>query len=68
VHVSVTVGTGDAFTAALVYHYLRHASVSTLNEAANRMGAWVASETGATPAPDEFHLEKVRPAIGVEEF
>lgn len=68
VHVADTVGAGDAFTAALVYHYLRHASVSTLNEAANRMGAWVASETGATPAPDEFHLEKVRSAIGVEEF
>ncbi len=68
VHVADTVGAGDAFTAALVYHYLRRASVSTLNEAANRMGAWVASETGATPAPDEFHLEKVRSAIGVEEF
>ncbi len=68
VHVADTVGAGDAFTAALVYHYLRRASVSTLNEAANRMGAWVASEAGATPAPDEFHLEKVRSAIGVEEF
>jgi fructokinase len=68
VHVADTVGAGDAFTAALVYHYLRHASVSTLNEAANRMGAWVASQTGATPAPNEFHLEKVRSAIGVEEF
>lgn len=68
VHVADTVGAGDAFTAALVYHYLRGASVSTLNEAANRMGAWVASETGATPARDEFHLEKVRSAVGVEEF
>ena len=68
VHVADTVGAGDAFTAALVYHYLRGASVSTLNEAANRMGAWVASETGATPARDEYHLEKVRSAVGVEEF
>jgi len=68
VHVADTVGAGDAFTAALVYHYLRGASVSTLNAAANRMGAWVASQTGATPAPDEFHLEKVRSAVGVEEF
>jgi fructokinase len=68
VHVADTVGAGDAFTAALVYHYLRHASVSTLNEAANRMGAWVASQSGATPAPDEFRLEKVRSAVGVEEF
>lgn len=68
VHVADTVGAGDAFTAALVYHYLRGASVTTLNEAANRMGAWVASEVGATPARDEYHLEKVRSAVGVEEI
>jgi fructokinase len=68
VHVADTVGAGDAFTAALVYHYLRNASIFTLNEAANRMGSWVASQTGATPAPDEFHLEKVRNAIGAEEY
>lgn len=67
VYVADTVGAGDAFTAALVYHYLRHASISTLNEAANRMGAWVASQTGATPATDEIQLEKVRNAIAVEE-
>lgn len=68
VHVADTVGSGDAFTAALVYHYLRGASIATMNEAANRMGSWVATQTGATPAPDEFHLEKVRSAIGVAEF
>jgi fructokinase len=68
VHVADTVGAGDAFTAALVYHYLRGASASTLNEAANRMGAWVASQTGATPPRDEFHLEKVRSAVAVEEI
>jgi sugar/nucleoside kinase (ribokinase family) len=62
------VGSGDAFTAALVYHYLRHASVPTLNEAANRMGAWVAGQVGATPARDEFRLEKVRSAVTVEEI
>jgi fructokinase len=68
VHVADTVGAGDAFTAALVYHYLRSASVATLNEAANRMGAWVASQVGATPPRDEFHLEKVRSAVAVEEI
>jgi fructokinase len=68
VHVADTVGAGDAFTAALVYHYLRGTSVATLNEAANRMGSWVASQTGATPPRDEFHLEKVRSAVAVEEF
>jgi len=68
VHVADTVGAGDAFNAALVYHYLRTASLSTLNEAANRMGSWVASQIGATPPRDEFYLEKVRSAVGAEEF
>ena len=68
VHVADTVGAGDAYTAALVYHYLRNASVSTMNEAANRMGSWVASQTGATPPRDEFHLEKVRSAVAQEEI
>ena len=50
--VADTVGAGDAFTAALVHHYLRGASLAAMNEAANRMGAWVASQMGATPKPD----------------
>lgn len=53
VQVADTVGAGDAFTAALVYHFLRGHALSAINEAANRMGSWVASQTGATPAPDE---------------
>lgn len=67
VYVADTVGAGDAYTAALVYHYLRHASLSTLNEAANRMGAWVASQTGATPREDPIQLDQVRAAVGNEE-
>jgi fructokinase len=67
VYVADTVGAGDAFTAALTYHYLRHASVATLNEAANRMGAWVASQSGATPPADPVQLERIRSAIGWEE-
>ena len=62
VQVADTVGSGDAFTAALVYHYLRRDSLATMNEAANRMGSWVASQTGATPAPDETRLELIRAA------
>jgi fructokinase len=62
VQVVDTVGSGDAFTAALVYHYLRRNSLATMNEAANRMGSWVASQTGATPAPDEGQLELIRSA------
>jgi fructokinase len=68
IHVADTVGAGDAFTAALVYHYLRHASVPTLNEAANRMGAWVSSQVGATPPRDDFHLDKIRSAVAMEEI
>jgi fructokinase len=52
VAVADTVGSGDAFTATLVHHYLRGSNLATANEAANRMGSWVASQRGATPAPD----------------
>ena len=63
VQVADTVGAGDAFTAALVYHYLRRDSLATLNEAANRMGSWVASQTGATPSQDEGRLELIRSVV-----
>ena len=62
VDVADTVGAGDAFTAALVYHYLRRASLASMNEAANQMGSWVASQIGATPSRDEVRLEMVRSA------
>ena len=55
-----TVGAGDAFTAALVHHFLRGAPLSAMNEAANRMGAWLAARPGATPEADPAVLEKVR--------
>jgi fructokinase len=59
------VGAGDAFTAGLVHHYLRGSSLRAMNEAANRMGAWVASKPGGTPARDEIQLESARRAMGV---
>lgn len=52
VTVADTVGSGDAFTAALVHKYLRHASLKEMNAAANRLGSWVASQVGATPPAD----------------
>jgi fructokinase len=58
--VADTVGAGDAFTAALVHHYLRGASLEKMNCAANRIGAWVASQVGGTPVPDEAQLAAVR--------
>ena len=44
-----TVGAGDAFTAALAVHTLLGASLTEQSEAANRWGAWVASQSGAMP-------------------
>jgi fructokinase len=52
VTVADTVGSGDAFTAALVHKYLRHAPLKAMNAAANRLGSWVASQVGATPPAD----------------
>ena len=49
VKVADTVGSGDAFTAALVHEYLRGASLQQMNETANRVGAWVATQVGAMP-------------------
>jgi fructokinase len=60
IKVADAVGAGDAFTAALVHHYLRGAPLSALNEAANRMGAWVTSHTGATPPRDDVYLKGIR--------
>lgn len=55
-----TVGAGDAFTAALVHHHLRGSTLGEMNDAANRMGAWVASQRGATPPADIELLSQVR--------
>jgi fructokinase len=53
VKVADAVGAGDAFTAALAHYLLRGANLATLNEAGNRWGSWMASQTGAMPAlPD----------------
>jgi fructokinase len=60
VKVADTVGSGDAFTAALTHHVLRGSPLPTINEAANRMGAWVASKAGATPALEPEILDRVR--------
>jgi len=53
VKVADAIGAGDAFTAALAHYLLRGAELAALNEAGNRWGAWVASQSGAMPAlPD----------------
>lgn len=60
IRVADTVGAGDAFTAGLVYHMLLGSSLEVMNDAANRLGAWVASQAGATPAPDAAQLQLLR--------
>ncbi len=50
VRVADTIGAGDAFTAAMTHYLLRGADLETLNEAGNRWGSWVASQSGAMPA------------------
>ncbi len=59
VQVADTVGAGDAFAAALVHHFLRGAGLAAMNEAANRVGAWVASHAGATPSSDDVQLRRI---------
>ncbi|HVF55651.1 MAG TPA: carbohydrate kinase [Pyrinomonadaceae bacterium] len=56
VDVADTIGAGDAFTAALVHFTLRGAPLARIGEAANRAGAWMATQVGATPPvePEAF--------------
>lgn len=56
VKVADAIGAGDAFTAALAHYLLRGADLTTLNEAGNRWGGWVASQSGAMPTlPGAVH-------------
>jgi fructokinase len=57
IQVADTVGSGDAFTAGLLHEFLRGSSLRQMNEFANLIGAWVATERGAMPAPKGGRLE-----------
>ncbi len=59
VQVADTVGAGDAFTAALAVYRLRGASLRAQSEAANRWGAWVASQPGAMPELPEAARNRI---------
>jgi fructokinase len=63
VKVADTVGAGDAFTAALVHGYLRGLPLEQVNVRANRVGAWVASQPGATPSLDPERLAETLSSI-----
>jgi len=53
IKVADTIGAGDAFTAAMAHYLLRGADLAMLNEAGNRWGSWVASQSGAMPVLSE---------------
>ena len=55
VEVADTVGSGDAFSAAFLFKHCGGADPARSAEAANRIGAFVASQSGAIPEyPDEI--------------
>ncbi len=49
VSVSDTIGAGDAFTAAMIVQYLKGKTLREISDLANRLGSWVASQSGPTP-------------------
>ena len=63
VKVADTIGAGDAFTAAMVTAMLRGGDLAKLNEAGNRWGSWVASQSGAMPDLDERVQARIESAI-----
>lgn len=57
-----TVGAGDSFSAAFVYHYFKKRDALKAAAIANRLGAFVASSRGPLP---EYSLE-IRKALEIE--
>ena len=58
VKVKDTVGAGDAFTAGLIHGLMQGKCLRDLNQSANRMGAWVASQAGGMPEFPETSIEE----------
>ncbi len=65
VEVVDTVGAGDAFTAALAVQLLAGSEPERVSEAANQVGAWVASQAGAMPIANGPGWERMRVLYGV---
>ncbi|MBI3931686.1 MAG: carbohydrate kinase [Chloroflexi bacterium] len=54
-----TVGSGDAFTAALALGMLSGSDLATINDYANRVASFVCSKRGATPPlPDDLKITR----------
>ena len=59
-----TVGSGDAFTAALALGILSGSDLSTINDYANRVASFVCSKRGATPQlPEDLKITRWRNKI-----
>jgi fructokinase len=63
VKVADGIGAGDAFTAAIAHYLLRGADLPMLNEAGNRWGGWMASQSGAMPALPDAVRDAIAAAI-----
>ncbi len=63
VKVADTIGAGDAFTAAMTHYLLRGAELPVLNEAGNRWGGWIASQSGAMPPLPQTVRSEIEVAI-----
>lgn len=64
VEVADTIGSGDAFAAALAHCRLRGATLGVSNEIANRVGSWVATQPGATPDADAQRVARLLEGLG----
>ena len=51
-----TIGAGDAFTAAMTHGILRGWELDKINEFANKVGAFIASNTGAMPSFEKYEV------------
>ena len=58
-----SIGAGDSFTAGLTYAFLRGHPLPILAEAANRWGAWAASQRGGMPFLDAASRTYLETAI-----